>query len=134
MKKIILKEEQLHLLNESVERIYYRGIIPGEEKRISTGNDFWDNNLFVSRDINFARCYGNQIIIYRAKPEAKICCEKSLKVRPRAGENMLEYCCRVLKKAISMGYDILEYSRQGDIGTIIINPESVEEIKKIKKG
>ena len=38
---------------------------------------------------------------------------------------MAEFGARVLEKAKSLGYDIVEFSRQGDVGTVVINQDSV---------
>ena len=106
---------------------YYRGTVPGETKRISTGVPEWDDNLFVSKSCEFAReGYGSNVEVFQSKPSTKITTEKSLHVKMRKGERYLDYLVRCLRKAKELGYDIIEFERQGDVGTIIINPDSVD--------
>lgn len=112
------------------DHIYYRSTNPGSSKRISTGNPTWDNNLFVSTDPDLSRAYGSSTEVIKAKPDAKIVKEDSkefraLKVRPRSSERYLDYLTRALVAAKEAGYDIIEFKRQGDVGTVIINPDSV---------
>jgi hypothetical protein len=108
--------------------IYYRGTVPNETKHISTGNEFWDNNLFVSKDKALAMDYGNHITIYQMKPSAKIATERKMRIKPNKNDNYLSYLCKVLYKAKKLGYDVIEFNRQGDVGTIIINKEAIENI------
>lgn len=112
------------------EHLYYRSINPGSTKRISTGNPVWDDNLFVSTDLRLSQAYGSSTEVIKAKPDAKIVKEgtkefRALKVRQKKSERYLDYLTRALVAAKEAGYDIIEFERQGDVGTIIINPNSV---------
>lgn len=111
------------------ETTYYR-CTNNSSKHISTGTPEWDNNLFVSKSLDLAKAYGGHITVYRSKPGAKIVSETQrgftkLKVYPRKSESTFKYYQRALFAAREQGYDIIEYLRQGDVGTIIINPDSV---------
>lgn len=111
--------------------VYYRGTVPGSTKKISTGYHEWDDNLFVSKDIEQARAYGQSIETIIPKPEAKIIAEGTrewnLKGMPRwkRSESMLEYGIRVVRKARELGYDIVEFKSQGNVGTVILNRDAV---------
>src|SRR4051812_7398481 len=62
-------------------RVFYRGVNPGETKRIRTGNDFWDDHLFVSSDRSGALVYGKHIMTFEAAPEARILYEGTREFR-----------------------------------------------------
>ena len=42
-------------------RVYYRGTVPGDARRISTGDAWWDGHLFVAARREQALCYGPEI-------------------------------------------------------------------------
>lgn len=124
-------QEAINELSQSHHKggnIYYKGTVPNETKRITTGNEFWDNNLFVSKDKALAMAYGNHITIYQMKPNAKIATERKMGIKPNRNDNYLSYLCKVLYKAKKLGYDVIEFNRQGDVGTIIINKEAIENV------
>ena len=110
--------------------IYYRGYNPDDVRKISTGNKLWDDNLFVSRSKENAMNYGHNIIMFKPKPDARILVEGSKEFRniirkPKNHESIFDYYLHVLEKAKQYGYDIIEFERQGDVGTLVINRESV---------
>jgi hypothetical protein len=123
-------------LRESIRRllettIYYRGTNSDYiGPRISTGIPEWDNNLFVSKDKDLATAYGKEVEEIIPKSTAKIIRETprgfpTLKVYKRSTERYMDYLLRSYRAAKDQGYDIIEYQRQGDVGTVIINPDSV---------
>lgn len=112
------------------EKTYYRGTTVGDARKISTGNAVWDNNLFVSKDKELASAYGKNVEIIKPKPDAKILVEgtkdfNKLGIRSRTKESMLDWATRVIVKAKSQGYDIVEFAHQGDVGTVVLNTDSV---------
>jgi len=110
--------------------IYYRGTVPGETKRISTGCTEWDDNLFCSTSEKSASYYGKHIEVILAKPEAKILVEGTrefnrLIKKPRKMQSMLEWYVNAIKQAKQAGYDIVEFKHQTDVGTVILNEDMV---------
>lgn len=107
-------------------RVFYRGTQPGSTKKISTGDAYWDNHLFISSNESLAQSYGSHIEIFDARPEAKILYECQPAFRRLAGrqrrESLLEFVSSALRKAEAAGYDAVHYNRQGDVGTVVINP------------
>lgn len=53
-------------------RVYYRGIVPGDTRRISTGNAWWDGHLFVATRREQALCYGPEIETVVFRTDARI--------------------------------------------------------------
>ena len=116
-------------------RTFYKGFNPGDTRRISTGDQYWDSKLFVSSDPDRARSYGSQLRVFDATPDAKILYQgtrafssiaKGLLVRGRR-MSLLDYCSEVVRRAEAAGYDAVWFDRQGDVGTAIINPEKFVE-------
>lgn len=117
-------------------KVYYRGTIPEETKRISTGNSVWDKNLFCATYEKAASFYGNHIEVIMAKPEAKILIQGTKEFDKIAGKskNMqkyLDWCTETIIRAKQHGYDIVEFQRQIDVGTVILNEEMV--VRNYKK-
>ena len=113
-------------------KTYYRCTMPNHTERISTNHPIWDNNLFCSKSLELAKAYGTQTEIIKSKDDAKIITEQSngkgfkeLKIKPKQYTMLLDYCIAVITKAKEYGYDIVEFEKQGDIGTVILNTESV---------
>ena len=111
-------------------KVYYRGTKKGETKRIKTGIDAWDNNLFCLKLEKLAKWYGSNIEIIIAKPEAKVITEGTKEFKKEFGEtkenqSLLDWGVFVITKAKKLGYQIVEFERQGDIGTVIIDKSSV---------
>jgi hypothetical protein len=109
-------------------RVFYRGSVPNETKRIETGKEKWDSYLFAADNQEDAKLYGSSIQILEAAPDAKILYEGTAEWvdtvgRWRKNENMLEYADRAALAAKEAGYDAAWFKRQGDIGTAIFNPE-----------
>ena len=118
--------------------VYYRGTIPGETKRIKTGRDTWDRYLFVTEKPENAKWYGSDIEKIILYPEAKILRERTQEFiriagKPRKGESMLEYVDRAALKAKAAGYDAIHFERQTDIGTAILNLDSIFQREKINE-
>ncbi len=112
-------------------RTFYRGQVPGDIRRISTGIPDWDKHLFASSNLASAKMYGPSITTLVAKPDAKILYEGTndfVKVagRWRKGESLLDYSNRAAKAARDAGYDATWFKRQGDVGTAIHNPNAFE--------
>lgn len=111
-------------------KIYYRGTKKGEAKRIKTGIDAWDNNLFCSKSEEKAKWYGPNIEIIIAKPEARVITEGTREFEKTIGkvkdnQNFLEWGVSVVTKAKKLGYQIVEFERQGDIGTVIMDEKAI---------
>jgi hypothetical protein len=110
------------------DRTFYRGTVPGETKRITTGNEGWDGHLFASADRDKALLYGPEITTIQAKPEANILYEGTadfVKVagKWRKNESLLDFASRAADSAKASGYDAVHFKRQGDVGTAIFNRE-----------
>jgi hypothetical protein len=114
--------------------VYYRGTVPGETKKISTGLDEWDKNLFVTDSVTGAKTYGSSVEKITLKPNAKILKEgeKGWSKAPKwkRNQNMLEWSNSVAKWAKQNNYDGVHFSRQTDIGTIIFNTGIIEKREK----
>lgn len=110
--------------------------MPGETKRISTGCEDWDKNLFCAIYEKAASFYGSQIEVIAVKPEAKILVEGTREFnkvigRPKKMQKILEWCTNGIIKARQHGYDIVEFERQVDIGTVVLNEAVVIRNYKI---
>ena len=110
-------------------KMYYRGEKTGETKRISTGIEGWDDNLFVANNPKSALAYGDNIERVALKKNSKVLVEGSKEYKQLVGNKKYkkpsdEYVA-VLGKAKEQGYDVVEFSRQTDIGTVVLNENSV---------
>jgi hypothetical protein len=108
-------------------RQFFRGTNPGDERRIKTGAEEWDNYLFAADNEPAARMYGSSIQQFEAAPDARILYEGTAEFtriagKIRKGENLLQYSDRAAKAARNAGYDAAWFQRQGDVGTAIFNP------------
>lgn len=99
---------------------------------MQVGDSFWDSMLFAADDPEKARSYGEHVRPLHAKPEARILYEGTrefnslAKGAPKKG-SMLDHSNYVLKKAKEVGFDAVWFKRQGDIGTVILNPNAFED-------
>lgn len=124
---------KLQDLLESRPTVFYKGYVPGDTRRIRTGNAFWDSLFFVSSKIESARNYGNTIRKFVTKPGAKIAYEGTrpfVQLRKGLGRNisMLEWAATIARRAKEAGYDAVWFKMQGDIGTAIINKDAFQEV------
>ena len=105
-------------------RTFYRGDVPGETRRISTGTEF-DQHLFAADNIDAAKSYGEQITRIDAKPDAKILYEGTQEynrlLKGARGGSLLDHSLEATRRAAKAGYDAVWFKRQGDVGTAIIN-------------
>lgn len=120
-------------------KLYYRGTAPNETKRIRTGCDAWDDNLFCADNKRSAECYGSQIEVIMAKPEAITLKEGTKEFnkifkKPKKLQNILEWCTIGIISARELGYDIVEFEKQTDIGTVILNTEIVVRNYELEGG
>lgn len=123
-------------------RIVYRGVNPGETRRIQTGVADWDSYLFVTDKVEHARNYGRQVLALELSPDARILREGTREFRKIEGkarpESMLAWASRIARAALALGWDGVYFTRQGDIGTaifnrdIVLNSEVVEERPTLK--
>jgi len=108
---------------------YYRGTIPGETKRISTGDPTWDSYLFVTATPEGACWYGGQIEEVELKPGSPVLREGTRTFRrlagPRRQESVLTWASRIARAAKQEGFVAVEFARQTDIGTPILDRGSV---------
>lgn len=108
---------------------FYRGAKLGDDRRIRTGDQFWDSLLFASKNIDDAKMYGPNITAYTPKANAKILTEGSREFRQLArgiqkNLNLLDYSSEVARRAKAAGWDAVAFQRQGDVGTAILNPDA----------
>jgi hypothetical protein len=118
-------------------RVYYRGTNPNSTEKISTGDDAWDANLFVTESREGAKMYGgSNAVVERVtlKPEAKILREGTPEfrklIRPWRTGNMLSWASDAVAKAKAAGYDGIHFQRQTDLGTAIWNQDAIEAREK----
>lgn len=109
-------------------KTFWRGTVPEETRRISTGIPNWDNNLFMSSNKDSASMYGPNLTQYDAAPDAKILYEGTRDFvntagKWRQGESLLDYSARAAEAARQAGYDAVHFKRQGDVGTVVFNPD-----------
>lgn len=128
------------------ERTFYRGTVPGETRRIKEPFDAAHGKTFASRKEESARNYGSDIETIVASPNAKILREEDPtfwrligRRRPangyigsalRNGETVIEAVNDAIRKAEQAGYDIISFSSDTDIGTVILNEASVTRQSK----
>ena len=123
------------------ERTFYRGTNPGDTRRIAEPFSEGAGRVFVARAEASARNYGKSIERIVAKPEARILREEDRafwklvgRRRPpngyigsaaRRGETLVDVVNDAIIKAKAAGYDILSFKSDSDIGTVILNNDSV---------
>lgn len=113
-------------------RSFHRGTSP-EGKPVQVGDPFWDSMMFAADDPEKARPYGEHVRPLHAKPEAKILYEGTREFNalakgfPKKGGSLLDHSNYVLKKAKEAGFDAVWFKRQGDVGTVILNPNAFED-------
>jgi len=117
---------QIGAVNPS--KVFYRGTTPGDVRRIKTGDGFWDSLLFAANNKDTALSYGKHITEFTPAQDARILVEGSREFRNLGGaktngKNMLQWASDITKNAKENGYDAVQFKRQGDIGTAIINPD-----------
>ena len=114
--------------------IYYRGTTPGDVRRIRTGASWWDSKLFVTDTPEGARLYGSSVEALRVRSGARIVREgtpefaKLAKGIPQ-GRSMLDWAQEVAQNAEVAGYDLVHFTRQTDIGTVVLNPSAVSALQ-----
>jgi hypothetical protein len=137
-------------------RFYFRGSVSGDPRRIRTGDQWWDKQLFAATSIDAARPYGDAIQRLTIVPGARILREgtKTFEVfarraeeggapvpsrqdlfwarQGRAPRNMLEWASRIGQLAAADGWDVLEFQRQSDLGSVILNPSVVAKRVRIE--
>lgn len=106
-------------------RIYYRGT-KKDGKRVLTGNKIWDNNLFCSIHEDKAKLYGPNIEQILLKREANVLTEgtkvfNKFMPKHKANQSLLDWCASVLTEAKALKYHVVEFKRQGDVGTVIMD-------------
>lgn len=109
---------------------YYRGTTPGDTRRIKTGNPAHDEHLFVTDQAKNAKWYGEQIEQVDLVPGAKILKEGTREFQKIAGkgrsQSMLDWSSNTITKAKAAGYDVIHFTRQTDIGTVVLNPKAIK--------
>jgi len=122
-------------------RIFYRGTTPGDARRIDEPFESAKGLTFAARRRGSARMYGPSIERIEAKPDAKILYQEDPgfwkligRRRPpssnilaaiRKGETAVDVVNLAIDKAKAAGYDIISFSSDSDIGTVILNEDSV---------
>ena len=109
-------------------RIYYKGSNKGDSRRIKTGIDRWDNNLFCTKDREKALWYGKDIEVIKLKEGARVLTEgtkefSNICKNPKSNESLLDWCVRCIIRANEAGYHVVEFKNQGDIGTAIMDED-----------
>jgi len=110
--------------------IFYRGMVPGDPRRITTGATEWDSYLFVTDTPENARWYGPSIEEVVLVPEARVLYEGTREFthvagRWKRGESLLDYASRAARQARAAGYDAVHFKAQTDVGTAIMRREAV---------
>lgn len=119
-----------------METIYYRGSNPEDERRIES--PFASDKLFVTPKYESAQAYGHHIEKVIIRPGAKILKEGTKEFKQIVGVFNVMYDWKKLgvdgpitgyqlavDKAIQSGYDVVEFHRPTDIGTVVLNPEAI---------
>lgn len=114
-----------------VGRTFFKGYRKGDGRRITTGDSYWDSMFFVTATREGAEIYGPDIMTVVLKPDAKILVEgtkafRSLSKGIPRGRNLLERSSLIVRRAEEAGYDAVYFERQTDLGTVIINMDSIE--------
>ena len=125
----------------SMERTFYRGTAPGETQRIPEVFTAAEGKTFVARQASSARNYGESIESIVARPDAKILREEDAafwkligRRKPangwigsatRKGETVIDAVNDAIRKAEKAGYDIISFSQDADMGTVILNEGAV---------
>jgi hypothetical protein len=106
-------------------RVFYKGSNPGDERRISTGDDEWDSHFFVSSRREDAESYGKHIDTYTATPDAKILYHGTPEYKKMAKglekKSLFDHVRGVATRAKEAGYHAVHFERQGDVGTAIFD-------------
>jgi hypothetical protein len=116
-------------LPDDIGKVYYRGTKPGETKRISTGVNSWDENLFVADNVKSALSYGDSVERVALGKNAKVLIEGTKEYKQVLGKAKHptpfgEYQ-DVVTKARALGYDAVEFKNQTDIGTVILSEKNI---------
>jgi len=122
-------------------RVFYRGTTPGDTRRIDEPFKSASGKTFVARKESSARNYGGSIERIEASPEARILREEDPafwrlvgRKRPpngyigsavRKGETLTDAVNDAVVKAEKAGYDIISFTSDSDIGTVILNESAV---------
>jgi hypothetical protein len=112
------------------ELIFYRGTVPGETKRIDEPFTAAKGKTFVARKEKSALAYGKRIEKIKAKPGAKIIYENTKEFNKLIGkiknnQSYVSFVNNAVSKAVELGYDIISFERDSDIGTVILNEDAV---------
>ena len=123
------------------QRTFYRGTTPGDTRRIDEPFIAAKGKTFVARTQDAAKSYGSQLETITAKSSAKILNEEDpafwtllRRKRPpngsvfsavRPGEKPIDLINEAIRRSEGAGYDILSFSRDADVGTIILNDNAV---------
>lgn len=115
-------------------RIFYRGTVPGETKRIDEPFEEGKGKTFVARKPESARAYGEHIEEYHAHPDAKILHQEhpefwKLIGRRRPPNNhlasvpggMIHNVNHAIRKAKEAGYHAVSFSHDSDVGTVLLD-------------
>lgn len=141
-KQYMLEASNLFEQDKDQLQVFYRGTVPGETKRIVEPFSAAKGKLFVARKESSALNYGKQIERIEVKSTAKILKEEDAEFwrlvgrkRPpngfigsalRKGESLIDAVNDAIQKAETAGYDILSFASDADIGTIILNKDSIQ--------
>lgn len=122
-------------------RTFYRGTTPGDSRRIAEPFSAAKGMTFVARKPESAKVYGESVEEIITKPGAKILSEEdpafwkllgrrkpangSVFSAGRKGEKLTDVVNDAITKAKDAGYDILSFTSDTDIGTIILNENAV---------
>lgn len=115
-------------------KVFYRGTVPNETKRIDEVFEAAKGKTFVAREKKNAQMYGENIEEITASPNSKILYQEDAefwkllgKRKPPNGAiesvsgGAIENVNAVIKKAEKAGYDAISFSHDSGIGTVILN-------------
>lgn len=97
-------------------KIYYKGSNPNDNRRVKTGVESWDKNLFCSIYEKMAKAYGSCIEIIKVDLRANIITENTKEFtehfrKQYKKESYFDWCVYVVEEAKRQGYDIVEFKR-----------------------
>ena len=115
----------------TVNRVYYRGTVPGERRRITSGDAWWRGHLFVAARIETALSYGPDIETVVFRDDARILMartEQFAAVEAAAGAVLakgeaLIWASAVARQAEREGYAAVDFG--WFIGAIVLDESAV---------
>lgn len=125
-----------------VPEVFYRGTNPGDTRRIAEPFEAGKGKTFMARGAKSAGVYGREIEEIRPKPGARILMQEDPafwkmlgKRRPANGDiaslpgGPVPHVNEAIKRAEAAGYHAVSFSRDSDIGTVILDESGFARTK-----